>query len=661
MTLLPIFEQFFVRDYGLYPGTASKPGLAVSFKPGLTLVLGANGLGKTTLVTMLYRMCTGPFDIPGLAGSGELGTRRLQARRLSRTDRRVFSARVVDGAESAEATLQMSLGESRITLARDLASLEITSLLVDGDEMAANDDSYQSAILEKAGLSSFGDWILLLQHLTFYFESRRALVWDPSAQRQILRILCLQSDVGSEWRHLERDIVERDSRMRNLQAALTREERAIAEAGLTDDHGGLRDELSLLERLQGVDEKKLADLNEQLLDEESARQAARLDALKAEAEHESAFRDLERQQLEVISAAFPDRDDTARYLIGKLFSDGTCLACGNVAMTAADALHKRQDLGHCVVCNTPIETPRKAKSTAMRSISRAEKTVQRAAEHLTTANAERETAERAFDSAVAGIQELNARIAQRAARIDEIVSRLPSDEAELHERRDELAALRGRVEAMKAQLGAQRSSFATFMRGVNRAISKHKSDIQSSFTELAAGFMLESCWLAWSPQKARLGETGDQITFPGFELELGGTDFPSPVRRRGPQNVSESQREFIDLAFRMALMRTMSSDAAGTLVIDAPESSLDAVFVARAADVLLQFARRDSRNRLLITSNLVEGDLIPALLRRAEIKSSSDARVVDLLKIAAPTAATRMLRADYDAVRRGLFRRAKEL
>jgi len=39
-------------------------------------------------------------------------------------------------------------------------------------------------------------------------------------------------------------------------------------------------------------------------------------------------------------------------------------------------------------------------------------------------------------------------------------------------------------------------------------------------------------------------------------------------------------------------------------VIDAPESSLDAVFVTRAADVLTRFAA-DGGNRLLITSNLI--------------------------------------------------------
>lgn len=110
----------------------------------------------------------------------------------------------------------------------------------------------------------------------------------------------------------------------------------------------------------------------------------------------------------------------------------------------------------------------------------------------------------------------------------------------------------------------------------------------------------------------------------------------------------------------MTLMTVGTSNHAGSLVIDAPESSLDAVFVRRAAEVLDRFAQADDGNRLLITSNLIEGDLIPQLLRQAGIRSARDRRVVDLLSIAAPTAATTELRDEYASVRKALFQRARQ-
>src|SRR4051794_27023719 len=101
MPALPIFERFGVSQYGLFPGTEEAPGIRVEFAPGLTLILGANGLGKTTLVTMLYRLCTGPSDIPGLTSAGDLGGRRQDVRPLSRPNQRLFAARVTDEARAA--------------------------------------------------------------------------------------------------------------------------------------------------------------------------------------------------------------------------------------------------------------------------------------------------------------------------------------------------------------------------------------------------------------------------------------------------------------------------------------------------------------------------------------------------------------------------------
>ena len=59
MVSFPIFRSLTVDGYGLFPGEADSPGMQVNFSPGLTLFLGANGLGKTTTVTMLFRLLTG--------------------------------------------------------------------------------------------------------------------------------------------------------------------------------------------------------------------------------------------------------------------------------------------------------------------------------------------------------------------------------------------------------------------------------------------------------------------------------------------------------------------------------------------------------------------------------------------------------------------------
>lgn len=657
VTGFPIFQRLAVSDYGLFPGTPDDPGLHVEFGSGLTLVLGANGLGKTTLITMLYRLCTGPFDISGLASGRELGTRSLAPTRVNRVERRIFASRVVDDAVTASATVDMTVGDTALSVTRSLDSLALTSLYVDGEPSNATEERYQQIVTKSSGLSSFSDWILLLRYITFYFEDRRALVWDPSAQRQILRLLFLPASESGDWTQAERHILERSSLMRNLQYALTREEANFTEVehalvGSED----VRESLKLLEKLHEIDIEKRDTLNDEITGAESSQKRARLDALRAELEHESAFRDLERLELRTIEASFPGADETAHYLLGKLFADNECLACGHSRPEAASALRERVQSRACVICGTSLEDG--AKSFTTRGIARAAAKLGKASERVSATTAEREAAEAAFDALVARLIELDATIAARSAEIDALVRSLPPSESDLHEKRGELAGLRARVELLRADIAERRKEFSRFVGSVSRRIARRKSAVQDAFADYAQGFLLEDAALVWAPHKARIGEIGDPIAFPNFELDLGAANFPSAVRRSGPEQVSESQREFIDLAFRMALMSVFGRDGSGSLIIDAPESSLDAVFVTRAADVLTRFGLEPG-NRLIVTSNLIEGDLIPALLRDASIQDANDPRVVDLLEIAASTAATRELNAEYVRVRRELFLRAR--
>ncbi len=657
MTAFPIFKQLSTVDYGLYPGTKRSSDLDIAFDSGLTLILGANGLGKTTLVTLLYRMCTGPYELPAAASAGALGGKRLRVNKLSTRKRRLFAERVNDGAASASATLRFGLGEAQLSITRSLESLDLDGLALDGVEAEPDEDAYQRHILKHAGVSSFADWILLLRHLTFYFEDRRTLVWDPSAQRQLLRLLFLSPASSSKWVDTERDVLRRDSAMRNLRAVVSSQEGTLTDSEqAASSAGDLRQELGALERLQRIDQAKLGDLNGQVAELDAAHQEALLATLKDESQHESAFRDLERRQLTAIAAAFPSSSDTAQYLMAQLISDQVCLACGSDSPRAAAGLHKRIAEQRCVVCDTPV-TRTTSRAGGPKAIAKASSDLERAQKRLQSARQRQVDTGVELEQQIARIQELTTSVAKRAAQIESLVRRLPPDEAELHEQRGEVAALRARLETMKKELENRRKQFMSLIKRTSKEIVAHKDEIRESFEEYARGFLLEDCKLIWSPHKDQIGETGRAIDFPAFELEMGGADFDSPVRREGPQQVSESQREFIDLAFRMALIRVAAIGGVGSIVIDAPESSLDAVFVKRAADVMARYAK-EAENRLIVTSNLVEGNLIPELMRRGGIRKASSKRFVDLLEVAAPTAATRELSGEYAAVRDGLLKRA---
>lgn len=636
-----------VDGYGLYPGIpgpdGENTGLHADFGQGLSLIIGANGLGKTTLIKLIYRMIGGPYDIPSLAAGEELGNRRLEATQLPSYERTMFAARVADRAVSATATLSVAFGDKHFLVTRNLSNLSLAGITIDGGQIQSiSEDQYQTIVCDAAGVGSFGDFLLMLRYLVFYFEDRRALVWDQTAQRQLLRMLFLPPAQAQEWTAHERVILTKDSDVRNFQAVVGKEERELTKnVRKSQSATALRAELVSLEGVQENDRQRLQELGTLTADLDNGRQQARVTHLEAEQDHETRFRSVEEAKLLSIQARFPEVATTGRYILAQLMTDHDCLVCGTHSDEAAAAYSARIEEDLCVVCSTPLASVEgivEQRTVADERVAKRVQALDAAEKTLAGATLAREAAEKEFNDHWRAVAKLEAAIAERASRINDIVDALPPSELAMREQRDDLSRLRGLLEARKGELADLRRDFALFVAERRDELMQQASAISMYFGEFATGFLSEEISLTWSSYRARLGQSGDLIEFPAFDLEMSGSDFDASVRRAGPNEVSESQREFIDLAFRMAMMRAASEEGSASLVIDTPESSLDAVFAKRAGEILIRFANGDG-NSLIVTSNLVEGSLIPTLAAGLKQYPDPKQRLIDLFAIAELTAA----------------------
>ena len=659
MAHFPLLQQMVVEHYGLYPGKDRKGRFEIPFGDGLTLILGANGLGKTTLVTMLFRMLAGTGDIP--LPEGRIGSVDLSVQEIGKWAQRQFAQRVNDGAQTASAYLKFQVGATRFEVTRRLTDLALTSLIIDDQPAEDTEElTYRNSITAASELGSFGDWILVLRTLVFYFEDRRALVWDPGAQKQLLRALLLNPTQAQEWTLRERKILELDSRMRNLDSALKRETRESNKIDRkTTSAPGVRQALTAahtrVEQLNEQHDRLVARLD--LTD--TMRYRARLDAIRAEAEQDKALRELERARLLAIDAHLPDADESIRFILARLMSDETCLVCGTEGVaTRRQALQQALDDHRCVVCDSELgdpDHPDVAEMTdeRLRALKeRYDAAVIQAADQIRVrdeANAEHLTTS---TDLAACAQERD----ETDQKVRDLQSQLPPDERRVTEQQKKLDAAGELVTDMRARLKVARTEFGEFL-GAHRAqIATFADAIKAKFREAAQGFLFEESQITWAPTRMQVGQAGadgvEPVEYPAFAVELTGSDFPGLKRRGDPNEVSESQREFIDLAFRMALVYVASPDSAASLVIDAPESSLDAVFVERAADVLGRFAKTGNNgvNRLVVTSNLGAGKLVPNLLREMADGGDPMAPVVDLFHAGVPTRAMEEWKTQYDGL-----------
>lgn len=655
MAYFPLLQNLSIRNYGLYPGPDRDGAFEIPFGAGLTLILGANGLGKTTLMTMAFRMIAGTHD---LLLSGEIGSAILEASELNRATRRQFADRVNDGASQAQAALSFSLSGRTFVVVRRLADLSLVSLDVDGNTHSADEKNYQSQILAAAGLNSYSDWLLVLRTLVFFFEDRRSLVWDTGAQRQLLRCLFLSPTQSKEWTQQETIILKLDSRMRNLQAVLRREQGEQRKAlnqlhGASDIRAALGAAQASLEELNNRHTKLVESVN----NDDEARQQARLNALRAQTEHDSALRELERARLLAIAAHLPHAEESMKFLYARLMSDETCLACGTHGLgqrreTLALALKQHR----CLVCESSLPKHEAVVDIGDKRIGELEKRVEvtqvrtlEQAEYLHSLNLQFQKDSEALVKC--GVERNDVEDSIRT-----LTSQLPPEQRKVVEQQDRLATVEELVTQLRAELQVERSKFVASLEEYRNQIHVNAETIKSKFVTAAGGFLFEESGLSWAPVPRIIGQAGgmEPVEYPGFAVELSGSDFVGLQRRTSPNQVSESQREFIDLAFRMALIDVASPDHAGTIAVDAPESSLDAVFVNKAAQVLSRFANGGNGNRLIVTSNLGAGELVPQLLCASAPVGERMKAVVDLFEAGVPTRAMVESKADYDQYWEGL-------
>ena len=146
------------------------------------------------------------------------------------------------------------------------------------------------------------------------------------------------------------------------------------------------------------------------------------------------------------------------------------------------------------------------------------------------------------------------------------------------------------------------------------------------------------------------GESGDRVEVPAYAAEMTAATRPAFTRREDPSEVSESQRELIDLAFRLALVEVFGG--ASTFAMETPEASLDGISMERVGDVLAKFASQDD-NRLVVTSNLTNASIVTTMFDATEPDTRLAARmrrVLNLLSVAAPNRALLEDRQRYEGL-----------
>ncbi|MFN9474918.1 AAA family ATPase [Acidovorax sp.] len=675
MINFPVLQRVKVSNFALYAGTDAQPGLDHCFVPGVNVIVGINGLGKTTLLTMLLRALSGAVDVPG---DDELGDKR---RRIVPVDRFWFRKRAPDDAVNAQVTIWFTLGDHHFEVTRSLANLDVVELSVDQQPFPASrgvemEAAYREQVMTASGLSSFEDFVFLLRYIVFYLEDRRSLVWDAAAQGDVLGILVDElGERRGQYVELFNELLSKDSEYRNVHAVVYKRRKEFNKQTSTIEGGQLERLVQLIEE-RGKDMKALvarknesAQTRDQLREQIENRRQEIHDGRSALATQLNSF----------YESFFPQLDSPARYLLAHFEAGAGCLVCGTQTPEATERVVAKLYMNTCPVCGSPIEKGHRPTNDphAGEAIEHQRAAITAAEIDLAAMEQPLRDAEQDYSSAAAELVSITSQRISLEGQLKALGDNLPN----VIERRNELNNTLLTFEAALNQLEVERIELAGKFRELTEAIDQEvravSGQIEQAFAKYIRGFLAEQCEIKYTPRVRRLGQRAntDLFTFPHFipALTSGVHRNITTVREAG-QSVSESQKEFIDLAFRMALLEFAAPSAPTMLILETPESSLDSVFVPRAADLLRRFATRSDNareTRLIASSNVNREQMIPALFGAYPDKrfygqvvdetpsemppmipvEERASHVLDLLTVAVPTRALERFRTAYEEER----------
>jgi len=560
-------------------------------------------------------------------------------------DNRLFAVRVSDNARNATATLTIRLGSAALEVKRRLADLALVEAILEdnaGSTRVSDEKGYRELLAKAMGLMRFEDALRVLDRVTFLLETRGPLIWDVSAQFELFRAI-LTPEISADLRRLEGEIVSNDSAARNLNAALYKVvTRRDAEFNKLAKSAETRARLAKATAEVDLAETSEANLQLEVERWEERRSDARIELKRADRAADEAAQAYQALKSDALRHAFAGVTPNEQYVLLKLISERICVSCGSPAEETAQELERRLRDNKCLICGSPRhETGKVVTTTAAMQVKAADafQALQKARQIKDQAQSTFDEAARGYVMAVDALERVrrNVDIAKREIRT--LRASLPADDQTAFAREeDRIGGLRREVLNFRRDRDAAEEEILGLLTVLKDATERIREQLEDNFTKRAKAFFGGEVKLVYAARRDRIGQGGRQFEFPAFEVEMISGATEGHFIRRADDQVSMSQREYLDIIFRMSLIETFGSGS-GSMVIDGPEGALDAVFAERAGDLFAGFAGRTPDTNLILTCNIVEGGFIPNTLRGSPSIEARKSRVVNLLKLAVPTAA----------------------
>lgn len=622
---LPELRSIHIKNFTLYPNGLD---YTFDFLKGVNLVLGGNGMGKTTFVNLIKYGIIGNyknrFDFRRTYLDKMI--QRRQENSATYFSNRMDANVITDGCKPF-VELFFNIHDTEFQVKRDLQEIKMISCTVNGEEIIGDIISqakyeklseegkkpyllykYEKEV-ERYSNITFDDLIVFVNEVLFFGEDHKTIMWnnsssgsidvqdelfnkyfnDPKLDEERQEALRQAKYFDSLSRHRSEDMRAIKKVLDKIDAAKKQKQSNDIPLRIIELKEKISDASAILKQLQKEQEKRMSRI-ETLENEINIASSRVVVTERKKARLES------QRNSQIWETVHPSYSKFER----NIRLNHICPLCNKQSEALANKVDSKP--GNCFLCDSPLEKHAaddltqlyKEVQTILNStynfINEKKHEISRLENEVKEGDAKFEAQSiyvRNLNRALRELQFANSQEIPNGGEIQPFLEEMERLQREKDENQQKSIAESARAAEISNKMVAE--------------VTENVLHFSSIFSSYAEQFLGVECKLTYT-------KLGDDVTERFYPVIAG-------ITRQNEEELSESQRFFIDHSFRMTIL-TFFYQRPTFYIVETPDSSLDISYEHNAAKVFLQFL--DNPNSIIITSNLNNSTFLRYLIEHSE-------------------------------------------
>ena len=622
---LPELQRIHIKNYTLYPN-----GLDYTFDfiKGVNLVLGGNGMGKTTFVNLIKYAIIGNYKNRFDFRRTYLDRMilRRQENSASYFSNRMDASVITDG-DKPFVELSFRIHDAEFLVRRDLQEIRLISCLVNGETISGEQISqakyeklseeekkpyllykYEKEV-EKYSNITFDDLIVFVNEVLFFGEDHKTIMWNNSSSGSI----DLQNELFNKYfndpkldegrqealrqaKYFDSLSRHRSEDMRAIKKVLDKIDEAKKQKHSNDIP------LRIIELKEKISE---ASAMLKQLQKEQKERVSRIETLENEINLASSrVVETERKKAKLESQRNSQIWETVHPSYYKfernIRLNHICPLCNKPSESLASKVDSKPD--NCFLCDSPLEKHAADNLTQIykdiqATLNSIYNYINEKKREINRLENEVKEGDSRFEAQSVYVRNLNSALRElQFANSQEI-----PNGGEIQPFLDEMERLQREKEEYQQKSMAESNRATEISNRMVAEVTENVLHFSNIFSSYAEQFLGVECKLTYT-------KLGDDVTERFYPVIAG-------ITRQNEEELSESQRFFIDHSFRMTIL-TFFYQRPTFYIVETPDSSLDISYEHNAAKVFLQFLEKP--NTIIITSNLNNSTFLRYLIENSE-------------------------------------------